>query len=88
MSWRSQKVPINCSGRSLTDLSHAPSLATVKQISRGFQGDMPPWSQGAGSCPAREGQAGNLDGIGATVGGGKAKLFPLRVDFMADHVLA
>jgi hypothetical protein len=41
---------------------------------------MPPWSQGAGSCPAREGEAGSLDGIEATVGRGKAKLFSLRVD--------
>jgi len=38
-----------------------------------------------GVCPlgrraqAREGEAGSLDGIEATVGRGKAKLFPLRV---------
>ena len=64
----------------LTDLSHAPWRATGTQISQGFQGGMSPWSQGAGSCPAREGEAGSLDGIEATVGRGKAKLFPLRVD--------
>jgi hypothetical protein len=62
-------------------LLHAPCFATGEQISRGFQGGVPPWSQGAGSCPAREGEAGSLDGIEATVGRGKAKLFPLRVDF-------
>jgi hypothetical protein len=28
---------------------------------------------------AREGEAGSLDGIEATIGRGKAKLFPLRV---------
>jgi hypothetical protein len=44
---------------------------------------MPPWSQGTGSRPAREGEAGSLDGIEASVGRGKAKLFPLRVDFSA-----
>jgi hypothetical protein len=72
----------------ITDLLHAPWLATGKQISRGFQGGVPPWSQRAGSCPAREGEAGSLDGIEATVGRGKAKLFPLRVDlgtFSADN---
>jgi hypothetical protein len=63
-----------------TDFSHAPWLATGKQISRGFQGGMAPWSQGAGSCPAREEEAGSLDGVEATVGRGKAKLFSLRVD--------
>jgi hypothetical protein len=36
--------------------------------------------QGAGSCPAREGEAGSLDKIEATVGRGRAKLFPLRAD--------
>jgi hypothetical protein len=39
-----------------------------------------PWPQGGGFCPAREGEAESLDGIEATVGRGKAKLFPLRVD--------
>jgi len=34
---------------------------------RGIQGGMPPWSQGAGPCPAREGEAGSE----ATVGRGK-----------------
>jgi hypothetical protein len=37
---------------------------------------MPPWSQGAGSCPAREGEVGGFDAIEATGGRGKAKLFP------------
>jgi hypothetical protein len=46
----------------------------------GSKGGMTPWSQGTGSTPAREGEAGSLDGIEATVGRGKAKLFPLRVD--------
>jgi hypothetical protein len=66
--------------QALTDLTHAPWLATGKQISRGFQAGMPPWSQGTGSCPAREGEAGSLDGIEAGFARGKAKLFPLRVD--------
>jgi hypothetical protein len=66
----------------MTDLLYAPWLATGKQTSRGFQGGVLPWSQGADSCPAREGEAGSVDGIEATVGRGKAKLFPLRVDFI------
>jgi hypothetical protein len=41
---------------------------------------MAPWSQDGGSYPAREGEAGSLDGMEATVGRGKAKLFPLRDD--------
>jgi hypothetical protein len=41
---------------------------------------MAPWSQGGGFCPAREGEAGSLDGVEAPVGRGKAKLFPLRVE--------
>jgi hypothetical protein len=47
---------ISYSAQDSTDLLHAPWLATGKQISRGFQGGVPPWSQGAGSCPAREGE--------------------------------
>jgi molybdopterin-guanine dinucleotide biosynthesis protein MobB len=62
----------------MTDLLHAPWLATGKQISRGFQGGVPPWSQG---------EAGSLDGIEATVGRGKAKLFPLRVDSRGSHYM-
>jgi hypothetical protein len=68
----------------LTDLLHARWLATGGQISRGIQGGMAPWSQGGGWCPAREGEAGSLDAIEATVGRGKAKLFPLRVDFLVS----
>ena len=34
---------------------------------RGIQGGMPPWSQGAGSYPAREGEAGSSDEVRATV---------------------
>ncbi len=60
----------------------------MSQISRGFQGGMPPWSQGAGSCPAREGEAGSLDGIEATVkasfAGRYAKLVPLRVESVEE----
>jgi hypothetical protein len=48
---------------------------------------MPRWSQGGGLCPAREGEAESLDGIEATVGRGKAKLFPFRVDFMGPILL-
>ena len=31
---------------------------------RGIQGGMPPWSQGAGSCPAREGEAESEANVG------------------------
>jgi len=48
----------------------------------GIQGGMPPWSQGAGSCPAREGEAGSPDEVRATVGRGNAKRFPLQVDWV------
>jgi hypothetical protein len=46
---------------------------------------MAPWSQGGGCCPALEGEAGSPDGIEATVGRGKAMLFPLRVDSYCLH---
>jgi len=45
----------------------------------GFQGDMSLWSQGRPFGTAREGEAESLDGIEASVGRGKAKLFPLQV---------
>jgi hypothetical protein len=51
---------------------------------RGIQGGMPPWSQGAGSCPAREGEAGSPGEVRATVGRGNAERFPLQVDFLKE----
>ena len=51
---------------------------------RGIQGGMPPWSQGAGPCPAREREAGSE----ATVGRGKreagspSKLTPAFGEFL------
>jgi hypothetical protein len=77
----------SCSPSELTDLSHALWHVMGKQISRGFQGGVAPWSQGGGLGPARDGEAGSLDGIEASVGRGKAKLFPLRVGCLRriDH---
>jgi hypothetical protein len=46
---------------------------------------MAPWSQGAGSYPARKGEAGSLHGIEAAVKRGKPKLLPIRVDFMLSR---
>jgi len=39
---------------------------------------MPPWSQGRSEGPAREGEAESRKRSKASVGRGKAKLFPLR----------
>jgi hypothetical protein len=64
----------------LTDMLHASWLVTGRRISRGVPRGYAPWSQGGGLWPAREGEAGYFEGIWATVGRGKVKLFPLRVD--------
>jgi hypothetical protein len=51
---------------------------------RGIQGGMPSWSEGVGSCPAREGEAGSPDEVRATMKasftGRYAKQFPLHID--------
>jgi hypothetical protein len=48
---------------------------------------MLPWSQGADSCPAREGEAGSPGEVRATVGRGNVEQFPLQVDFRIQLTL-